>query len=452
MVRWSGAWSARGLWLVALGVVLGASSLGCRGAVDGPASPARAARWNPRYVELTADRGDPNQNLGMVFRIRGTWLAALALAGAGDAAPGAVYLFERDGDRWTRRQRLVAPGGHPGDSFGLAMDFIGSTLVVSAPAQRDRGVRSGLVHVFERQGGRWAPVASLSSPDPVEQGGFGHHVAVDGRSIVVGESRATSDGWPPNRAVYAFEGEGARWRLQATLDLPEDLPPHHPGASSHGFGYYFDLDGDSLAIGAPGADAVLLYRREGDAWRPHQSLAHPAGRLLDPPRRAKQRGGSFGRTLDLDGDLLVVGALRADGDVPDAGAAYVYRRLQGAWHLEDRLVAPDGATNDMFGHWVAHDGGLILSGAFRHRGAVSREAGAAYLFAHARGGWRLLHKLVAPGEPSRQNASYTVDLDAGTALMSGGRSVGADTTSGGFHVVDVSRAAATAPGARPPPP
>lgn len=436
MTQFLGQERAGSRWLPVLGAALAATSLACGTAPD--------ARWTPEYLELAAAEDDPNQNFGMVFRIRGTWLAALALAGSGDGAPGAVYLFEKDGDRWERRQRLVAPDGHPGDSFGLALDLAGSTLVVGAPAQRDGGVRSGIVHVFQRQGGQWAPVARLSSPDPAQGGGFGHHVAFDGHSIVVGEDRA-SEGWPDNEAVYAFARADQGWRLQATIKPPEDLPAPHFENDSHAFGYYFDIDGDSLAVAAAGADTVVLYQRHGDTWRRHQTFENPNGRLRDPKGRTNERGGAFGRTLDLDGDLLVVGALRADGDVPDAGAAFVYRRLEGAWHLEDRLVAPDGATNDMFGHWVAHDGGLILSGAFRHRVAGSPEFGAAYLFARRQGDWQLIHQLVVPDQPSRRGSAYTVDLHAGTALLSGGRLGGLEATrestqAGGLYVVDVSQA------------
>jgi hypothetical protein len=440
MMRYLGTQTAI-RWLPVLAMAPAAAALGCGTAaspsgtqrVEDPARAGPASGWTPAYVKLGAADGDPNQDAGMVFRIHGRWLAMLAQTGSASPGPDAVYLFERAGERWERRQRLVAPDGHAEDGFGTALDLTDSTLVVGAPAQRDRGVRSGIVHVFERRTDQWAPVATLSSPDPVEDGGFGHHVAIDGQTLVVGEDRK-SEGWPRNKAAYVFVRDGASWRPQTTITMPADLPAPNLPTDSPAFGYYFDLDGSSLAIAAPGVDIALLYERSGNGWVRHQTLEHPSGRLRDPRGRTNQRGGAFGRTLDLDGDVLVVGALRADGDAPDAGAAYVYRRLQGAWHLEDRLVARDGATNDMFGHWVAHDRGLIVSGAFRHRVGGHPEIGAAYLYARRRGDWQLTHKLIVPDQP-RRLSSYMVDVHGGTAVLSGGRLEGSNT--GWLYVVDV---------------
>lgn len=418
-----------GRWLPILAV-----ALGCGTTAGGPAgAPGPRTGWTPTYAKLNAASDDPN--LSVVFRISGTLLATMAGPSSANPEPGAVYLYEQVGGRWERRQRLVAPDGHPDDAFGHAIDIAGSTVVIGAPKQRDRGVGSGLVHVFERgPGGAWSAVAKLSSPDPADRGGFGHHVVIDGESLVVGEDRR-SEGWPANRAVYTFARDGAGWRPEATIAAPTDLPAPNVATDASAFGYYFDLDGSSLAIGAAGADTVLLYERGAGGWIRHQTLEHPNGRLRDPKGRSNERGGAFGRTLDLDGDVLVVGALRADGDVPDAGAAYVYRRVQGAWHLEARLIGRDGATNDMFGHWVAHDRGLIVSGAFRHSAAGRPGFGAAYLFARRQGDWQLVHKLVVPDEPSRKSSNYIVDLDGGTAVLSGGNLEGTERRS--VYLVDV---------------
>ena len=65
-------------------------------------------------------------------------------------------------------------------------------------------------------------------------------------------------------------------------------------------------------------------------------------------------GNQFGGSVDVDGDTLVVGAPYEDVDaVANVGAAYVYRRTNRVWVLEQRLTPP-GSVH--FGASVAISG------------------------------------------------------------------------------------------------
>ena len=56
--------------------------------------------------------------------------------------------------------------------------------------------------------------------------------------------------------------------------------------------------------------------------------------MPDPPVASSR----FGRSIDLDGDRLVVGAWRDDTAATDAGAAYVFDWDGAAWVQGGRLV------------------------------------------------------------------------------------------------------------------
>ena len=72
----------------------------------------------------------------------------------------------------------------------------------------------------------------------------------------------------------------------------------------------------------------------------------------------------FAASLDIDGDIAVVGAPLDDELGADAGAAYVYRRNGGQWTLETKLLASDGAAGDEFGRGVAvSDGRIVINAA-----------------------------------------------------------------------------------------
>ncbi|MCE5340561.1 MAG: FG-GAP repeat protein [Planctomycetaceae bacterium] len=84
-------------------------------------------------------------------------------------------------------------------------------------------------------------------------------------------------------------------------------------------------------------------------------------------------GDSFGCAVAVSGDWAVVGAY---ADESSKGAAYVYRRVSGAWTQQQKLTASDGAAGDCFGISVAINGDYIIVGANK----ANSNKGAAYIF------------------------------------------------------------------------
>ena len=81
---------------------------------------------------------------------------------------------------------------------------------------------------------------------------------------------------------------------------------------------------------------------------------------------------SFGESVAIDGDVMVVGAPweRSDGSDPGdnsflAGAAYVFERDGCEWSEVAYLKAPSPEGGEGFGATVAVDGDVIVVGADR---------------------------------------------------------------------------------------
>ncbi|MFT3774625.1 MAG: hypothetical protein QM820_55445 [Minicystis sp.] len=121
-------------------------------------------------------------------------------------------------------------------------------------------------------------------------------------------------------------------------------------------------------------------------WASKQTLVAPDGRA----------GDSFGASVALRGDTLVVGAPLRDDTYRDSGAVYVFVRKDGEYRFEQRLTGPDSAPADQFGAGVAVDGDTILVGAPNHakNGAY---AGATYVFVRHEGAYRFRQKLLSRG-------------------------------------------------------
>ncbi len=354
--------------------------------------------------------------VGFHPRIAGDWIAVGGRFADGDVPRGTLHVFERREERWVHAQRLVAPEpAAGGDAFGAQSAFTDNLLVVGDHGAAKDGVVTGAVHVYRLAAGGWELAQTLHMDQPRANAGFGAALAIDGDTLAVGEAEGlVPGGWGDNRAVHVFQRDGGRWHAAGVLQRPDDLVVApalkekslaETGMARHaGFGAHLDLQGDRLVVSAMGAGALLSYRRGHDGWQLVQRIDEPASDI------------GFPRTVALDGEALVAGALRADGAQRDTGVAYLYREVAGRWQLAQTLSLPNGRTLDMFGHWVAADDGVVVAGA---QGRLLN-AGVAYAFRPGEDGLVLDAVLNPPDAWRRRMSAYALDLDAGTVVMSPG--------------------------------
>ncbi|MBN2147183.1 MAG: cadherin-like domain-containing protein, partial [Anaerolineales bacterium] len=237
--------------------------------------------------------------------------------------------------------------------------------------------------------------AILYASDAQDGDHFGYSVSIDGGTIAIGAPGANYDLFPGAGAVYLFAFTPTRapadWGQVGTLNAD-------PGAGANeAFGSSVDLDGDNLAVGAPGAavgplsGAGEVYMFANNGTRATNDWGQ-VGTLSAEPGAGQ--GDAFGSDVDLDGGSLVVGAPYEDGPldlVPDAGAAYVFEstsllngRTPTDWGQVGTLSAGPGAgAGDCFGSSVASSGGTMIVGAPNEDGGVGdpiTDTGVAYVF------------------------------------------------------------------------
>ncbi len=155
------------------------------------------------------------------------------------------------------------------------------------------------------------------------------------------------------------------------------------------FASVMDLEGEMLAVGAEGADdgrgAVYLFIRESDSgeWAPLDRLAVP-----DSSAR-------LGMAVDLHGTTLLAGA-------PGINTVLVVQNIGAEAQTVERLTADGLAVSDRFGEAVAYDGERI------YVGAPGRDslAGAVYVFRPSESGFAHEATLDAPGQKGFGKALY----------------------------------------------
>lgn len=232
--------------------------------------------------------------------------------------------------------------------------------------------------------------------------------------------------WPDASAALTQPGRSFH---QTTTIVPPDLR-----AGIH-FGQAVALDGDTLAVGAPFAalgeqfilplrGAVYIFTRSGGQWTFRQKLsASPSGSLDE-----------FGAALALDGDRLLVGAPAADpAEEEDAGAAYLFERVDGVWSQQAVLSASYPQANAQLGTAVALQGALALAGAPVTKVGDKEGQGAVMVFSEA-SNWKQHTLLLDPNGEEFDGFGTAVAID-GTLTAFGAPYAGDGDHPGGTTVV-----------------
>ncbi len=276
---------------------------------------------------------------------------------------------------WFGNTTLRASDGGFRDLFGAGLAISGNWAVVGAYYNDEYGVNAGAAYVFRHTEGSWNERVRLVPADPRPSQHFGRATAMAGDRMVV-TARRDSELATECGAAYVFHYNGLEWVQQAKLY------PANP-RTFHEFGHAAGMSRDVIAIGSTNGSSVRVFRWAGDGWAPEQSLASVGGNF-------------FGQAIAVSPERIVVGAY--GGDLPELdgiGVAYVYSRQAGSWVTEQMLFASDAVQYDSFGWSVAIDHDVIVVGAVRDDD-LGDASGSAYVFRYVNGAWVEEGKLVAP--------------------------------------------------------
>jgi len=304
-----------------------------------------------RTLTLELSRGAAVGSSLVAVGMQGEWGTALAAAAgqvvvtaprSGSGGEVNVYSASELG--------LVAAmaGDNLADAYGGSVALSDSLLVIGAGGA---SVGEGAIYISAADGaGGWGPPIRFSAPDPGQLSVFGLAVAILGDRILVGAPGLDSGGALGAGGVYVLAQAEGSWVVEA-IWTPSDL------SAFEAFGTSLSVDGDQVAIGAPGlrgrvavatlasgptwvadmegqggerlGETVLIHDGTLYAGAPNTPCASGAGSACgavwqaggpqiqaDSPRSRAR----FGAALAAAGDLLVVGA---PGEADRAGAVHI---------------------------------------------------------------------------------------------------------------------------------
>ena len=133
--------------------------------------------------------------------------------------------------------------------------------------------------------------------------------------------------------------------------------------------------------------------------------------FLTAPLQAVGQSGSFGNTVVLDQDELIIGE---PNTTFREGSVYIYRQTEGAWTLEQRLVAPDAHRADGFGTVLAKTGVTLF---------IGQRNGPVHVYERGDSGWRPAATVAGNGtsgvDPGCNQYGYC-NTDFGISLAANG--------------------------------
>ncbi len=351
--------------------------------------------WN-EVKKITAFDTTENDWFGYSVAVAGeTAIIGAELNDSGVNNAGAAYIFERNvggTNAWGLIKKITPNETNFADFFGCSVSIAGDFAVVGACGVDGITNDSGAVYIFERNSGgadNWGQIKKLTASDAEYADSFGYSVGIDGNIIIVGTTKEKAyifernsggaDNWGQVKKLTALDTEADAW-----------------------FGRSVAIADDAAVVGAANKNSVSG-DKSGAAYIFEQNSGgiNNWGQTKKLTAADPNENDYFGKSVGIDGGVVVIGA-NGDSEVAQgSGAAYIFERNSGgtnSWGQTKKLIASDAESFDEFGSSIAIAGNVIIAGApFHDKDTVEIFAGAAYIFERNQNGenaWGEVRKLI----------------------------------------------------------
>ena len=340
-------------------------------------------RWDPvaadwiETQQLFPSDPEADARFGVTVAISGDAIAVGAALedNANGTNAGAVYVFRLDAFTgvWSEEQKIIENGGFSGNEFGTSVDLDGTALLIGASkCDMSAGLNAGCAFVYRWVNSwlNWVEEAMLVDPNSRAGDRAGYAVAIEGNLALVASPLA-------NQAGVANAGSVAVWRESGSLWWHDQTLSASQKSTGDQFGISLAVRNGLVIVGVPFEDgsatlvdsgAACLFRHDGTSYAEEVRFAHPT------PGPGQQ----FGRDVDVDDNLVVVGSMTDDAFGSDAGCAFTFRRGRRRWAFDQPFAASDAAADDHLGVQVALNDLQVLVAADGNNTVAGTDRGVVY--------------------------------------------------------------------------
>lgn len=286
-----------GLWLV-----IGAPH---RGNLEGRVFIYRKSAENQWLLFHTVNNGKRSKDFGSKVAISNNHI----FIGDRDIndEKGSVFTlsFDSKANMWKENGALFHNGLSPDSFFGHDIALDGDRAIV--------GSRNGNIAIYYRfENETWQEKQVLTPDRYQSKGRFGFSVALNGDKAAIGYP-----GYDEKGLIQIYNFSENNWNKIQTILNPDDDKGTY-------FGNEIALDHDNLLTGNYNGEKAFLYNNDGKSFNLIHGIQSP-----------DTNEGKFGRSLDINDDMIIVGATYGQ-------IAHIYTKdIQGAWGKSHSVSSKD---------------------------------------------------------------------------------------------------------------
>ena len=373
---------------------IGSITVTADGASDSPQTVEVLQSAN-RSLKMIAADGEPGDSFGCSVSISGDYAIVGACGDDDNGSDsGSAYIFVRTGGGWIQQSKLKADDGAAGDYFGYSVSISGDYVIVGAYGDDDNGSDSGSAYIFERTGGEWIQRATLKAGDGAAGDNFGYSVSISGDHAIVGASADDDNGYNSGSA-YIFKKPLVGWTdMTETAKLTASDGYGHYDLwvpAFDAFGSSVSISEDYAIVGACAFrryGSAYIFKRPENGWT---SMTETA-KLTTSDQGTTSSIGGFGRSVIISEGIALVGADNSlAGANTQSGRVYIYEKPSNGWENMTETAkfnASDGGNSwkNSFGFSLGMSDDSVVVGA-RWDKENGTKSGSAYMFKRPLSGW-----------------------------------------------------------------
>jgi len=281
--------------------------------------------------------------------------------------------LHKSNDSWNELYILHQSNPVSYDYFGFSVSLDGNRALIGAPGDWSGTDTPGAAYIIEFNQTSWIEKAKLNSSDGSPQDKFGLSVSLDNDIALIGAPDDITG--LKKGSAYIFRFDGTSWNEEQKL-LPSD--------NALNFGCQVAIQGDLALVGSTDENAVYFFKFNGSSWNEEQKITPSVASIW----------AKFGVSINIDNNVMIVGAHQDDTPGTSAGSAFIFRYNGTKWNEEQKLIGLEEDEYDAFGY------SSDIAGNYSIIGAVgTQNGGAAYIFEYNGTSWIQKTRLLANTNP-----------------------------------------------------
>jgi hypothetical protein len=315
-------------------------------------------------------------------------------------------IFINSSDVKAQQLQLLPSTKQPSAAFGYSISHSDLWLIAGAKDDTTQLGRTGAAYFFKFEDGEWLEKQKVGPDIGADGDFFGISVSLNGSYAIVGANGDDTQGVNAG-AAFVYKLDNDNWVFKQKL-----LPRKGNGFDEYGIAVA--MEKELIVVGAysdsengPFSGAAYIYSLTDNNWVEEDKVMSADGAADD----------KFGRSVDTDGEKVIICGVLNDDLGADSGSAYIFSKVEDNWQQETKLLPPDGAANDRFGRSVGIDNEYVAVGSVLDDDN-GNSSGSVYIFHDAAGSWEFHKKLTANDGQPEDFFGYSLSL-AGHYLVVG---------------------------------